>query len=1168
MRFLRLRFQQFAHFPDVTLDLADGQEGLHLVYGPNEAGKSAALRAIQGFLFGIPVQSPDTFRYGGPALRVQATLRSVDGTVRTLVRRKGAKQTLRDDADQPIGDEVLLRLLEGIPPERFTLLFGLGHAELVSGGQQLLKSGGAAGETLFAAAVGGIRLQRLLADMTAEADRLFKPRGEKLPLNKLLEDYKAATLAVKDLSTPGKVIADLRTREEGLRQRIDELERDLRARRTERARLERLQKAIPLLAEYQGYAGRLAAHEGASHLTEDFPARRQAAQTALAHHTAAVDQAAGKLKVLTAELETLAVPEALLAEGPAIAQISGELGQYQSAVRDLPAQEHLRDAHTAAARTMLGAIRPDLTLAEVETLRIPAVVRARIRERGETCQRAAGTVEQLATTVADLRGQRETLDRRFATLPEPSETAPLREALQLAREAIPAEREMGECVQTQGGIEERAAAALARLGLWIGPLEACERLPVPSAESLEEAERARAEIAADLLDRRRRLREAEDGRARTLEAIRALEGAGTVPSEGDLSGAREERDAQWGVIRERWLTAVPAAPADPATLDAYEGSVETADGVADRLRREAQRVTQHAQFTAQRDRQSDLIRSLKDEIGGLDARAAELQQGWDEAWSGCGIRPLPPREMRPWLQRREALLALGEERRALWTRQQTLREQVDRRRQHLGERFAAVAGEPAPADPEGSLEEHCVRVDAWVQTADRQRQDRAICDRDRQTLGDQIARAERDREAATARLGDARERWRDALAPLGLGPEMTPGEAQAMLDQMAALFTALERAQDPANRVREISAFIAEYEHRAREVLETLAPDLLEALRIEDAVRTLERRWMTAEKEEVRRDALRRQARDLEEEREGAERDREAADRLLAELLAEAGCQSIGELAAVEVAAAEKRDCRTHLARVEALLRPFIGAGTLETLAAEVALVHPDELPGQLAALDNEINDLDTAVKILYGQAGVARNELDAVTGDDRAAEKASEAQGLLARIRTEAARYLRGRLGAALLQQEIARYRETHAGELVQAAGALFARLTCGAFSGLGERLTEKEQPMLVGLRAAGGGTEEVAMEGMSDGTRDQLYLALRVAYLERHLERNPPFPLILDDVLVNFDDERAGAALAVFGELSRRTQVILFTHHQHLCDLARAAVPGGALFEHQLGG
>ena len=84
-------------------------------------------------------------------------------------------------------------------------------------------------------------------------------------------------------------------------------------------------------------------------------------------------------------------------------------------------------------------------------------------------------------------------------------------------------------------------------------------------------------------------------------------------------------------------------------------------------------------------------------------------------------------------------------------------------------------------------------------------------------------------------------------------------------------------------------------------------------------------------------------------------------------------------------------------------------------------------------------------------------------------------------------------------------------------------------------------------------GNGEHVPVEGLSDGTRDQLYLALRLASLERHVDRNEPTPLVFDDVLVNFDDRRAHATLGLLGELSEKTQVLFFTHHSRLVELAR---------------
>ena len=75
-----------------------------------------------------------------------------------------------------------------------------------------------------------------------------------------------------------------------------------------------------------------------------------------------------------------------------------------------------------------------------------------------------------------------------------------------------------------------------------------------------------------------------------------------------------------------------------------------------------------------------------------------------------------------------------------------------------------------------------------------------------------------------------------------------------------------------------------------------------------------------------------------------------------------------------------------------------------------------------------------------------------------------------------------------------------------------------------------------------AGAGNEDVLHEALwrSDGTVDQLYLALRLAVAR---ELTPALPLILDDALVRFDDRRLKAALEILQEESRHKQVILFT-------------------------
>ena len=186
--------------------------------------------------------------------------------------------------------------------------------------------------------------------------------------------------------------------------------------------------------------------------------------------------------------------------------------------------------------------------------------------------------------------------------------------------------------------------------------------------------------------------------------------------------------------------------------------------------------------------------------------------------------------------------------------------------------------------------------------------------------------------------------------------------------------------------------------------------------------------------------------------------------------------------------------------------------------------------------------------------------------GEGRAAEANERVEHLKSRLAHEIEEYARLRLAAVVLREAIERYRHKTQGPILDRAGALFAALTVGSFEGLRVDYDDHDQPRLQALRP--GGTDAVGIHGLSLGTADQLYLALRLASLETALESHGPVPLIADDVLIQFDDRRTAAALRALADLSARTQVILFTHHDRVCELARNHVDPDQLFIHDLPG
>jgi uncharacterized protein YhaN len=193
MKITQLKLLAFGPFTDLALNLSDNAHGLQVIYGPNEAGKSSALRAIRDLLYGIPSRSGDNFVHPYASLRIGASLAMSNGDTLDFVRRKANRQSLRGADDQtPLTDDQLDRFLAGIDEPTFLTMFGIDHSRLVKGGKEILQGGGAIGEVLFAAGAGLAELHNAQERLNSESEALFKPSGRNPRINQASHEWQAA----------------------------------------------------------------------------------------------------------------------------------------------------------------------------------------------------------------------------------------------------------------------------------------------------------------------------------------------------------------------------------------------------------------------------------------------------------------------------------------------------------------------------------------------------------------------------------------------------------------------------------------------------------------------------------------------------------------------------------------------------------------------------------------------------------------------------------------------------------------------------------------------------------------------------------------------------------------------------------------------------------------
>jgi uncharacterized protein YhaN len=147
--------------------------------------------------------------------------------------------------------------------------------------------------------------------------------------------------------------------------------------------------------------------------------------------------------------------------------------------------------------------------------------------------------------------------------------------------------------------------------------------------------------------------------------------------------------------------------------------------------------------------------------------------------------------------------------------------------------------------------------------------------------------------------------------------------------------------------------------------------------------------------------------------------------------------------------------------------------------------------------------------------------------------------------------------MARGLIEETLAEFERTRQPAVLAAASELFAVVTGGRYHRV-VHSPDAGEVVVVDHRG-----ERRSIETLSRGTAEQLYLCLRLGLASEFALRSAELPLIMDDVLVNFDPERATAMAEVLSQVSERQQILFFTCHPHTRDLLRTRVAGARIIE-----
>lgn len=1153
MRFDSLKLKAFGHFTDYPLDF-DPTKNFHLLYGPNEAGKSTTLRSITDFLYGFQQKTNDAFLHGNGNLRIEGQLRNSNGEVLTFTRRKGRKNTVLDLNENPMNEKVVDEFLHSLPESQlqFKSMFALNHETLREGGETLLQSGGSAGEGLFSAASGINILRKIMDNLNKETGNLYKKTGSNPKLNKLLQQEKELNKKLSENQLKIQSWKELERQYNEGKKEIDELINHIKKLRQKQKKLERIKQMLPKISKRRDLLQKIAELEVIPNLPDDVKEIRTSAEAGLNAARKDKEKLEREIETIQSGLGKLSIPEKILEQATIIDTLYREVQTYQNNVNKIPELEGKRSQFKGQVISIMKEIdSAHADLNNVDMFRLSAekkeTIRERIKQKPLLDQNLTNLMDESKKSKRELEKKTEEL----ANMPELPSLDELEAVIDKVKRVDSIEENIDklekDCIQKERDIAEE----ISRLPLWTESREEFSAFTVPVlSETIKKHEKEQNDLLQELQKIREQIKLKEENIEQYEESIRRLDSFAEIPSVEKLLNLRETRDEGWKIIRKKlqtgnWDENLESYTNGQDIEVVYEKQVQEADQIVDTMRIEAEKVGEKNKLLFDIETGKRKIAELQQEESRWLDELNSWENTWHELWKLTGITPLTPAEMKEWL---EKYTSIKDEIQAYETSLNELHE-IQRKKDHLKAELIQVLNTFGTISNDKSLNELLNIAEKQLKEIRNLSIAHTNLETSIRELKQKIRDYDNEIKDQNATIDSWNSQWTQAIQNTNISADTPTTVAEKMLLQYENCAQDYDFLLNIEKEQQAIQEQIELFDKKVDELLQTVELSLDET-NPAFVVNKLHTLLQKAKEDQIAWNNLNQHHNKLQSDLQEAIDNLNESQAILDNLFKLAGCQNLEELKEAENKFMVKKE---HLQKLQNVEEEMLNQGngkSIQELIGEANHYDSDQIDGELVALEHELELFEAKRSELEQAYGVVKKDYeDKVQGQTIVSVQVEqEKNSVHAQIASLMEQYVQLKLASILLQKGIEDYRNRNQDPIITKAGEIFRKLTLESFIDLTIDYDEKDEPIIMGVRNSG---EKVAIEGMSDGTTDQLYLSLRIATMEKNAKESEPIPFIVDDILVHFDDNRSKETLRVLLELSKHTQIIFFTHHSRLIEI-----------------
>lgn len=404
-------------------------------------------------------------------------------------------------------------------------------------------------------------------------------------------------------------------------------------------------------------------------------------------------------------------------------------------------------------------------------------------------------------------------------------------------------------------------------------------------------------------------------------------------------------------------------------------------------------------------------------------------------------------------------------------------------------------------------------------------------------------------------LAEAKSRWRDGLRSLGLPEEWRPENVRQLVDASDRIREMWRRRNRDWEDFQLYSQELQLLVNRLETLLPYFGEDFAKALRggeerfpfAENVFSEMQTKLREEQERERRAGELEAEISEIQAQIRKLRQEYEKRSRTKARILEEAGSSDEkmfdARLEKLEIL----QELRTRRRACQKTIDSAVGFACTESMLWEVYETHtPELLAEKQNVLENALSEEEFQLASAQKRAAECRILLEKMAADDSPVRIQFELAETEARIAHAVNAWRVCAMSERLIETIRKTYQQKRQPRTLELASGYLEEMTEGKYVRV---WTPVDEDLLFVQQENG---NVFSTEQLSMGTRELLYLAIRLALIEEYRQRNVRLPIILDDILVNFDRRRASAAARLLTKFAGdQTQIFFFTSHEHIREI-----------------